>query len=93
VVQHGPADLLFDTAGGDLSGSDRVVTIAAETAGATYFVVEPDRAQLLELGRLADTGAIRPTIDTVFPLTHALDAFDRLAVRGKNGKVVLEIER
>jgi len=91
VVQSGPADLVFDTVGGELPRGERVVTIAAEFPGATYFVVEPDRAQLLELGRLADAGEIRPAIDTVFPLARAPEAFDRLAARGKRGKVVLEI--
>src|SRR5690349_8218267 len=60
VVESGPADLVFDTTGGELPAGDRVVTIAAEAPGATYFVVEPDREQLLELGRLADAGELRP---------------------------------
>lgn len=89
VVQSGRADLVFDTAGGELPAGDRVVTIAAEAPGATYFVVEPDGAQLLELGRLADTGEISPAIDSVFPLAQAQEAFDRLEARGKRGKVVL----
>ena len=91
VVQNGPADVVFDTAGGELPAGGRIVTIAAEAPGATYFVVEPQREQLLELGRLADTGEIRPAIDTVFPLAQAQKAFERLAARGKRGKVVLEI--
>jgi NADPH:quinone reductase-like Zn-dependent oxidoreductase len=50
---------------------------------------EPSRAQLLELARLADAGALRPTIDSVFPLEEAREAFARVAERGKRGKVVL----
>ena len=91
VVKSGPADLVFDTAGGEVPAGERVVTIAAEAPGATYFVVEPDRAQLLELGLLADAGEIRPAIDAVFPLAQAQEAFGRVAARGKRGKVVLEI--
>jgi NADPH:quinone reductase-like Zn-dependent oxidoreductase len=91
VVQSGPADLVFDTAGGELPAGERVITIAAEAPGATYFVVEPDRAQLLELGLLADAGEIRPAIDAIFPLAQAQEAFGRVAARGKRGKVVLEI--
>jgi len=91
VVESGRADLVFDTVGGELPAGDRVVTIAADTPGATYFVVEPDRAQLLELARLADAGVIRPAVDSVFPLAQAHAAFDRVAARGKRGKVVLEI--
>ena len=91
VVDSGPADLVFDTAGGDLPAGRRVVTVAAEAPGATYFVVEPSRDQLVELARLADAGALRPKIDSTFPLERARDAFDRLAMRGKRGKVVLDV--
>jgi NADPH:quinone reductase-like Zn-dependent oxidoreductase len=90
VIEHGHADLVFDTVGGELPPGDRVVTIAAEAPEATYFVVEPDRAQLVELGRLADAGDVRPAVDSVFRLAQAQDAFSRLAARGKRGKVVLE---
>jgi NADPH:quinone reductase-like Zn-dependent oxidoreductase len=91
LVESGPADLVFDTVGGELPAGERIVTIAAEAPGATYFVVEPDRARLVELGRLADTGEIRPAVDSVFPLARAEEAFARVAARGKRGKVVLEI--
>ena len=91
VVQDGPADLVFDTVGGELPAGERVVTIAAEAPGATYFIVEPDREQLLELARLADAGELRPAIDATFPLAQAREAFDRVAAHGKRGKVVLEI--
>lgn len=91
VVDDGHADLVFDTAGGGPPTGDRVVTIAAEAPGATYFVVEPDRAQLSELGRLADAGELRPAVDSTFPLAQAEEAFARVAARGKHGKVVLEV--
>ena len=52
VVESGPVDLVFDTRGGEVPAGDRVVTIAEEMPDATYFVVEPDRKQLLELGAL-----------------------------------------
>jgi len=44
-----------------------------EAAGisATYFVVEPNREQLLEISRLADDGDLHPAIDSVFPLADA----------------------
>jgi NADPH:quinone reductase-like Zn-dependent oxidoreductase len=91
VVDAGPADLVFDTAGGELPAGGRVVTVAAEAPGATYFVVEPSRDQLVELARLADAGALRPAIDSTFPLERAHEAFDRLTARGKRGKVVLDV--
>jgi NADPH:quinone reductase-like Zn-dependent oxidoreductase len=91
VVDEEPADLVFDTAGGTLPGASRAVTIAAEAPGADYFIVEPNRAQLVELARLADEGALRPAVDSTFPLDRALDAFDRVMAPGKRGKVVLDV--
>jgi NADPH:quinone reductase-like Zn-dependent oxidoreductase len=91
-----PCDLVFDTIGGDalarsVRSAGRVVSIAEEADGATYFVVEPNRAQLVELARLADGGELRPAIDSVFPLDEASAAFARVAERGKRGKVVLRV--
>jgi NADPH:quinone reductase-like Zn-dependent oxidoreductase len=91
VVESGRADLVFDTVGGELPAGERVVTIAADAPGATYFVVEPNRDQLLELARLADAGEVRPEVDSVFSLEQADEAFARVAARGKRGKVVLAI--
>jgi NADPH:quinone reductase-like Zn-dependent oxidoreductase len=93
-------DLVFDTVGGDvlvrsaarLRPGARLVSVAKEPpAPGTYFVVEPNRAQLVELARLADEGLLRPAIDSVFPLAEARAAFERLAARGKSGKVVLRL--
>jgi NADPH:quinone reductase-like Zn-dependent oxidoreductase len=96
------ADLVFDTAGGDLltraaaslRAGGRLVSVAAEPPaelGGTYFVVEPNREQLVELARLVDAGGVRPSIDAVFPLEDVRAAFERVASRGKRGKVVLEV--
>lgn len=88
VVAEEPVDLVFDTAAADpLPRAGRVVTIAAEAPGATYFVVEPDGAQLAEALR----AGLRPVIDSVFPLERAREAFERVAARGKRGKVVLDV--
>ena len=88
VGEGEPCDLLFDTVGekalarsADLAG--RVVTIAAETPGAEYFVVEPNGAQLASMPEL------RPEVDSVFALEDFRAAFERLAAPGKRGKVVL----
>jgi NADPH:quinone reductase-like Zn-dependent oxidoreductase len=91
VVTSGPVDLVFDTRGGELPAGDRVVTIAEEMPGAIYFIVEPDREQLLALGALVDAGELRAEVDSVFPLTEAPAAFERVAARGKQGKVVLDV--
>ena len=91
VVESGPVDLVFDTRGGEIPAGERVVTIVEEVPGATYFVVEPDREQLLQLAALVDAGELRPEVDSVFPLTEARAAFERVAAPGKRGKVVLEV--
>jgi NADPH:quinone reductase-like Zn-dependent oxidoreductase len=96
VADGAPADLVFDTVGGELlreaveSGA-RVVSVAEEAEGAVYFVVEPNRDQLVELARRADDGVLKPAIDSVFALEDAEDAFARVAERGKRGKVVLTV--
>ena len=74
-----------------MPAGERVVTIVEEVPGATYFVVEPDREQLLELGALVDAGELRPEVDSVFPLEEAGAAFERVAAPGKRGKVVFEV--
>jgi NADPH:quinone reductase-like Zn-dependent oxidoreductase len=99
-----PVDLVFDTVGGELLARSpevvrrggRVVSIAEQPAegaiAAVYFVVEPNRDQLVELARLADGGDLRPEIDSVFPLVDARAAFERSMSRGKRGKVVLRVD-
>jgi NADPH:quinone reductase-like Zn-dependent oxidoreductase len=91
VVESGPVDLVFDTRGGEFPTGERVVSIAEDTPGAIYFIVEPDHEQLLALRALVDTGELRAEVDSVFPLTEAPAAFERVAGRGKHGKVVLEV--
>jgi NADPH:quinone reductase-like Zn-dependent oxidoreductase len=97
-----PVDLVFDTVGGDLLATSgalvraggRIVSVADEgppDLGATYFVVAPNRDQLVELARLADDGLLRPRIDSVFSLEDARTAFERSMARGKHGKVVLRV--
>jgi NADPH:quinone reductase-like Zn-dependent oxidoreductase len=91
-----PCELIFDTVGGAalaaaVGSGPRVVSVAEEAEGASYFVVEPNREELLELARRADAGELRPEIDSVFELEDAPAAFTRVAERGKHGKVVLRV--
>ena len=66
---------------------------AARGLRATFFVVEPEREELMELGRLVDAGKVRPIVDRVFPLREARRAFEHLAEpRHRRGKVVLQVE-
>src|SRR3954447_18591041 len=65
VPGDGRADLVFDTAGGDALAAaqgDRVVSVAEEAEGVTYFVVVPDRSQLVELAELVGSGHVTPVI-------------------------------
>lgn len=96
-------DLVFDTAGGDrlarspavLNRGGRIVTVAEEPpAGveADYFIVEPNREQLVELARLADAGSLTPSVGDVVPLEDVSAAFERLEKPGgAGGKVVLKV--
>jgi NADPH:quinone reductase-like Zn-dependent oxidoreductase len=102
-----PVDLVFDTVGGELlqrsleviRPGGKLVTVAEDPpdtpAGATttaaYFLVEPDRQQLIELAQAIDDGDLRPSIDSVFPLADARGAFERSLTSGKSGKVVIRI--
>lgn len=101
-----PVDLIIDTVGGDaatrsvsvlrpggrfVSVAEEPVDIVADGFTATYFVVEPDGAQLVQLATLADDGALRPEIDSRFPLADARAAFERVQASGKRGKVVLDV--
>jgi NADPH:quinone reductase-like Zn-dependent oxidoreductase len=93
-------DLVFDTVGGEfllrapelLARGGRLVSVAAEPPGeGSYFVVEPNRAQLIELAKLLDSGQLRVAIDSTFPLAQAVAAYERSLAPGKHGKVVIEI--
>ena len=102
-----PVDLVFDTVGGErlerspavVRDGGRLVSVAEEPPESgsrapiqrSYFVVEPDRGQLVELGRMIDRGQLRVAIDSVFPLEDARAAFERSLATGKRGKVVLRV--
>lgn len=54
-----------------------------------FFVVEPDRVQLVELARLADAGQLRPVVGQVAGLADGPRAFAAKQAGGVPGKVVL----
>jgi NADPH:quinone reductase-like Zn-dependent oxidoreductase len=96
-------DVVFDTVGGEtlerswgvLKPGGRLVTVAAsgerttdERIRAAYFIVEPSQAQLAEIARLIDGGALKPVVGAVFPLAEARHAYQYKPVRGK---VVLRV--
>lgn len=58
---------------------------------ATWFLVKSNRAQLAELARLADTGALQARVNRTFPLADAREAFMFMLEWGGTGKVVLAV--
>ncbi|HET7057345.1 MAG TPA: NADP-dependent oxidoreductase [Nitrospiraceae bacterium] len=98
-------DIVLDTVGGDtrhrswevLKKGGRLVTIAADTERSdqqrvrdAFFIVEPNREQLIEISRLIDTGIIRPIVGDVFSMDDVRQAYERKPVRGKNVLCVAE---
>ncbi len=66
---------------------------ALEQLGVTTSMtqVRSNGAQLAELGRLLDTGTLRVTIDSTFPLANARQAHQRAAAGHIQGKIVLTV--
>jgi NADPH:quinone reductase-like Zn-dependent oxidoreductase len=94
----GDVDVVLDTVGGDtrdrswgvLRKGGRLVTIAADAEGLkeqrvrdAFFIVEPNRNQLMDISRLIDTGIIRPVVGAVFSMENFRQAYERTPVRGK----------
>src|SRR6185295_10854639 len=92
-------DVVLDTVGGEtrersweiLSKDGRLVTIAADAERLSqprvrdaFFIVEPNRVQLIEIARLIDAGVIRPIVGTVFAMEHFRQAYDQKPIRGKH---------
>jgi NADPH:quinone reductase-like Zn-dependent oxidoreductase len=91
-------DVVFDTVGGDtlarswqvLKPGGKLVTIAASEEGNNdlrirdaFFIVEPNKSLLIEIGRLIDGGRLRPVVGAQFPLAQVQQAYEHKPVRGK----------
>jgi NADPH:quinone reductase-like Zn-dependent oxidoreductase len=99
--------LVIDTVGGDVFERSRLVlkptgmlitiveTISPEPSAGRphelFFIVEPNRAELIELGRLIDAGKIKTAIAEVFPLEQAAKAFEKGLAGHVRGKIVLRV--
>ena len=99
-------DVVFDTAGGDtlrrswgvLKQGGRMMTIAAdsedtrdERAQQAFFIVEPNRQQLIEISRRLDAGELQAVVDSILPFPQALDAFTGAAQKKGRGKQVVTL--
>ena len=58
---------------------------------AIWFVVRPDRDQLMELGRLIDAGHLRPIVSDVVPLARGGEVYGPAGRRSGPGKVALAV--
>lgn len=58
---------------------------------AAFFIVEPNRAQLIQLGQLIDNGTLRVVVGAVLPLARAREAFEQGAAGHQPGKIVLQV--
>ena len=92
-------DVVLDTVGGEtrnrswgvLRKGGRLVTIAADSERFSdprvrdnFFIVEPNRIQLIEISRLIDTGVMRPVVGAVFPMEDVHQAYKQKPQRGKH---------
>jgi len=56
-----------------------------------WFVAQPNREQLVQIGALIDEGKVRPIIDTVLPLSQARQVYEQGAKGHTRGKIVLRV--
>src|SRR6266496_6711088 len=56
-----------------------------------WFIVEPNRQQLIQIGALIDAGQVRPIIETILPLSQASQAYEQGARGHTRGKIVLRV--
>ncbi len=89
LADAGDVDLLFDVIGGDILARSAalvrdggtLVTIAEppevrpRNGHAVFFVVEPDRSQLIDLATRVRDGRLTPIVSAVRPLAEAVAAF------------------
>ncbi|MFK0211378.1 MULTISPECIES: NADP-dependent oxidoreductase [unclassified Streptomyces] len=100
-------DVVLDGLGGEtaerslkvLRSGGRLITLpgpddvpaAPDGVRAVWVLVEPDHLGLREIAALVESGALRPVVDTVLPLSEAAKAHE-LGERGRTtGKIVLSV--
>lgn len=59
---------------------------------AKFFIVRPDREQLVRIGRLIDEGHFRPFVDAVMPLAEVRSAYEHRRGPHPVGRTVLCVE-
>jgi NADPH:quinone reductase-like Zn-dependent oxidoreductase len=99
-------DVVLDTVGGDtrdrswgvLGKGGQLVTIAADAERVSqprvrdaFFIVEPNRDQLIEIARLIDAGVIRPIVGATFAMDNFRQAYEEKPLRGKHVLRIAEL--
>ncbi|MCL5966961.1 MAG: NADP-dependent oxidoreductase [Deltaproteobacteria bacterium] len=64
---------------------------AAHGMRQAYTFVQPNAAQLVEIAKLADSGKLRPVVETVLPLPEARRAQELSQAGHVRGKIVLRV--
>ena len=73
-----------------------VSPVAAEKSASlglrgAFFIVEPNRAQLIQLGQLIDARILRVVVGAMLPLARAREAFEQESASHTRGKIVLQV--
>lgn len=57
-----------------------------------WFIVKPNRDQLIRVSELIDAGRMRASVETVLPLSQARQAYEQASQRHTRGKIVLRVD-
>lgn len=74
-----------------LAGPPEVTLPEGRGLSARFFIVEPERSQLIELARLVDDGKLDVTVADVFPLEDAAAAYEYGRTSRRRGKIVVQV--
>jgi NADPH:quinone reductase-like Zn-dependent oxidoreductase len=73
-----------------LAGPPTVTLPEGRNLSARFFIVEPERPQLVELARLVDDGRLRVEVAEVFPLEDFAAAYEFAGTARRRGKVIVQ---
>ncbi len=80
-----PGGILVTTAGGIN------IPIDVKDKRGVFFIVKPDKQELIEIGKLIDQQIVRPIIAEVISIDRAHEAFEKIDGHGNKGKTVLKL--
>lgn len=84
--------MCWRTAGRDhLPGPLSVLQPEGRGLGVRFFIVEPDRSQLVELARLVDEGTLHVEVAEAFPLEAFAEAYVFARTTRRRGKVIVDV--